>query len=98
MEAPSFDRDGRMAETFTWSGSKIPFFLFSTFTFLILMTWGRWGWMDYVCFFVSATGRRKMTRVDEIEIREEEQWLDSQSILRKRRRKAKQANTFTELS
>lgn len=29
--------------------------------------------MDYVCFFVSATGRRKMARVDEIEIREEEQ-------------------------
>lgn len=72
MEAPSFDRDGRMAETFTWSGSKIPFSLSSTITFLIFDDMGKMG-MEYVCFFVSATGRRKMARVDEMEIREEEQ-------------------------
>lgn len=96
MEAPSFDRDGRMAETFTWSGSKIPFFLIFYIHFSYLMT-GKMENGDGTMFAFSFPRREEENWQGSIEIREEETWLDSQSILRKRWRRSKQIR-FTELS
>lgn len=60
MEAPSFDRDGRMAETFTWSGSKIPFFFYFLHSlFLFDDGRGKKMGMDNVLLFRFRYGKKK---------------------------------------
>jgi hypothetical protein len=86
-----------MAETFTWSGSKIPFSYFLHSLFLFDDGWGKKMGMEQ-CFAFSFPRREEEKWQGSIEIREEEHGSIAKAFCAKDGAKQSKQIRFTELS